>query len=67
MVYPDAGRRSSALAKWYDHSADNEESTEEYIDAARSWVDQGVQIVGACCGFGVEYLKPLRQAIPEKI
>ncbi len=67
MVYPDAGRRSSALAKWYDHSADNEESTEEYIDAARSWVDQGVQIVGACCGFGVEYLKPLRQAIPEKV
>ena len=67
MVYPDAGRRSSALAKWYDHSADNEESIKDYIDAVKGWVDRKVQIVGACCGFGVEYIKPLRQAIPEKV
>ncbi len=67
MVYPDAGRRSTSLAKWYDHSADNEESIEDYINAAQGWIDKGVQIVGACCGFGVDYIKPLRQIIPKKV
>ncbi|HAT22780.1 MAG: homocysteine S-methyltransferase family protein [Chloroflexota bacterium] len=67
MVYPDAGRQSAALAKWHNHSIENEESVEDYIDAAKAWVDQGVQIVGACCEFGVQYIEPLRQAVPKKI
>ncbi|MDC0035471.1 homocysteine S-methyltransferase family protein [Chloroflexi bacterium] len=66
MAYPDAGATDS-LIKWRDLTKANEESTEEYIDAAKAWVNQGVQIVGTCCGFGVEYIKPLRQSIPQKI
>lgn len=66
MVYPDAGADTS-ITKWRDLRKPNEESVEEYIEAAKGWVTQGVQVVGACCGFGVEYIKPLRQSIPEKI
>ncbi|MEC7835897.1 MAG: homocysteine S-methyltransferase family protein [Chloroflexota bacterium] len=67
MVYPDAGRKGGVSGKWYDHSANNEESIEDYINAAKIWVDKGVQIVGACCGFGADYIKPLRQIIPAKV
>ncbi|MBS22155.1 MAG: hypothetical protein CL739_08715 [Chloroflexi bacterium] len=67
MVYPYAGRKGGVSGKWYDHSENNEESIEEYIDAAKIWVDKGVQIVGACCGFGADYIKPLRQIIPAKV
>ena len=66
MAYPDAGATDS-LIKWRDLTKLNEESIEEYIDAAQNWVNQGVQIVGTCCGFGTEYIKPLREAIPAKV
>ena len=66
MAYPDAGATDS-LIKWRDLTKSNEESIEEYIDAAQNWVNQGVQIVGTCCGFGTEYIKPLREAIPAKV
>ncbi len=66
MAYPDAGA-TDLLIKWRDLTKSNEESTEDYLKAAKNWVNQGVQIVGACCGFGVEYIKPLRQSIPKNI
>lgn len=53
--------------RWRNRTTVNEESTSELSNAAKKWVDMGVQIVGACCGFGAEYIEPLRQAIPKKI
>jgi S-methylmethionine-dependent homocysteine/selenocysteine methylase len=35
----------------------------EYADFARSWVDEGVSIVGGCCGTTPEYIRALRGAI----
>ena len=67
MAYPDAGRRSAAMAKWHDRSVANDESIEDFTNAARTWVDRGVQIIGACCGFGVDYIEPLNKSIPTKI
>ncbi|MQG03620.1 MAG: homocysteine S-methyltransferase family protein [SAR202 cluster bacterium] len=67
MAYPDAGRQSSALAKWHDRSLTNEESIDDFTNAAKTWVNRGVQIIGACCEFGVEYIEPLRKSIPTKI
>ncbi len=66
MAYPDSGRNDMS-ARWRDHTVVNEESASDLTDAAKNWVRMGVQIVGACCGFGVEYIEPLRQAIPDKI
>jgi methionine synthase I (cobalamin-dependent) len=42
-------------------------SPEEFLSRARKWVDQGVQIIGGCCGVGVEYIRPLRQGLPPRI
>ena len=59
MAYPDAGRKSIRDA--------NKDSISEFTDAAMGWVEMGVQVVGTCCGFGAEYIEPLRPALPDKI
>ena len=66
MVYPDAGR-SDYVQTWQDRTVANEESHGELRDAAKGWVDMGVQVVGGCCGFGADYIEPLRGALPTKI
>ena len=44
----------------------NEESATQFTDAAKEWVEVGVQVVGACCGFGAVYIMPVRDALPDK-
>ena len=66
VAYPDAGRRDYTEV-WQDGSVGNEESVEEFTDEAKKWVDLGAQVVGACCGFGVDYIKPLRDSLPDRI
>ena len=63
IVYPDAGREDY-LATWQDRSVSNEESVEELTREAETWVDMGAQVVGTCCGFGVDYTRSLRDALP---
>ena len=67
MAYPDSGRQAPALGQWRDQSHQNEESIEDFLDAAKKWVHQGVQVVGTCCGFGVEYIRDIREVIPKSI
>ncbi len=33
---------------------------QDYLEYARQWIDQGVQIVGGCCGIGPEHISVLR-------
>ena len=66
MAYPDAGR-TDYIQRWQDRNQPNEESPDQFAEAAMEWVEMGVQVVGACCGFGADYIKPLRGAIPDKI
>ena len=66
MAYPDSGR-TDMVQTWANRTMVNEESAEQLADAAKGWVEMGVQVVGACCGFGVEYIEPLRGAMPGKI
>ena len=63
IVYPDAGR-DDYLATWQDSSVSNEESEEELTREAATWVEMGAQVVGTCCGFGVDYTRSLREALP---
>lgn len=65
VVYPDAGREDY-LATWQDRSVSNEESVEELTQEAATWVDMGAQVIGTCCGFGTDYTKALRGALPAE-
>ncbi len=66
VAYPDAGRRDN-IETWRDRSIANEETAEEFTREVANWVGMGAQVIGACCGFGVDYIKPLRGALPERI
>ena len=66
VVYPDAGREDY-LATWQDSSISNEETAAELTREAAIWVEMGAQIIGTCCGFGADYTKALRGALPDRI
>ncbi len=66
IVYPDAGR-GDYLDTWRDDNVANEENVERVTGEAIRWTEKGVQVVGTCCGFGVEYTKGLREVLPARI
>ncbi len=61
MAYPCAGR--AALVQGPQEHV----TPDEFASAANAWVDRGIQVIGTCCGFGVDYIEPLRGALPDKI
>jgi S-methylmethionine-dependent homocysteine/selenocysteine methylase len=65
-AYPDAERKDY-MSQARDRSAENKVSPEEFARRARQWVESGVQIIGGCCGYGLPYIRPLRDALPQKI
>ena len=38
-------------------------SPEDYASAANSWLQQGVQVVGGCCGIGFEHIQVLKNIV----
>lgn len=65
-VYPDADRHDY-VNRHQDTSTRNRTSPDEFVELARQWVEQGVQVIGGCCGFGPDYIRPLRAALPARI
>ena len=65
-LYPEAGRRDYVRA-FADPNMENPYSTEEYVKIAQDWVAQGVQVIGGCCGLGLEYIQALNGQLPEKV
>ncbi len=65
-AYPEAGRRDY-VDRFQDVSSENEMNPDGYLEMAKKWVGEGVQIIGGCCGMGVDYITPLRAGLPEKI
>jgi S-methylmethionine-dependent homocysteine/selenocysteine methylase len=65
-VYPEAGRRDY-VRDFADPNVENPYSPEEYIQIAQSWVAQGVQVIGGCCGMGLSYIQALNGSLPESI
>ncbi|MEM7170391.1 MAG: homocysteine S-methyltransferase family protein [Pseudomonadota bacterium] len=65
-VYPDAARQD-----YVDRQQNAQETThtspDEFVDLAKEWVAAGAQVIGGCCGFGLDYIRPLREALPEKL
>jgi homocysteine S-methyltransferase len=65
-AYPDAGRRDY-LDRHGDSATTNATSVAKFTKLAQEWVGMGAQVIGACCGFGPEYIAPLRDALPKTI
>ena len=65
-VYPEA-ERSDYTAISPDPGERTRLSPSEFLEQARGWVADGVQIVGGCCGIGVEYIQLLRTELPARV
>ena len=64
-VYPEA-ERIDYTAPQRNESVPTNITPDEFVQQALAWIDQGVQIVGGCCGIDVEYIRALRAALPVK-
>ncbi len=42
-------------------------SPADYLDQAREWVDMGAQIIGGCCGVGLQHVELLREGLPSSL
>ena len=40
-------------------------SPQDYLDYARQWIDQGVRIIGGCCGIGPEHIRLLHENLAD--
>jgi homocysteine S-methyltransferase len=49
-------------ARWEGHVCifDNTIQPDTYANHAQSWLGRGVQVIGGCCGMGVDHIKALR-------
>ena len=65
-VYPDANREDY-VATYRDGTKDTGVTPEEYVEVTKEWVNQGAQIIGGCCGFEIEYIRPLREMLPKEL
>ena len=65
-VYPEAAR-PDYTATWRDPTIETTLTPKDFVGLARQWVAQGVQVIGGCCGIGVEYIRPLREALPARV
>src|SRR4029079_15101496 len=59
-VYPNLGYLSAQ--GWRSETAIG---GEEYAELALQWRDEGAQIVGGCCGVGVEHVAAARAALAD--
>jgi S-methylmethionine-dependent homocysteine/selenocysteine methylase len=65
-LYPEA-ERSDYTATWHDSSVPNKVSPAQFLEVARGWVEQGIQVIGGCCGIGVPYVQLLRDGLPASV
>ena len=42
-------------------------SPENFLREAQGWVEDGVQLVGGCCGIGIQHVELLREGLPASI
>ena len=42
-------------------------SPEDYAAEAQKWVQQGVSIIGGCCGIGPEHIRVLKERLPSHV
>ena len=65
-IYPEAERRDY-VAAYRDASVPTRVTPADFAQFAKDCVDQGVQVIGGCCGIELDYIRPLRDALPTHI
>ena len=65
-VYPEAERKDYVAAH-RDDTAETPVSPDEFVACAKGCVARGVQIIGGCCGVEIDYIRPLRDALPSHL
>ncbi|MBI1777980.1 MAG: homocysteine S-methyltransferase family protein [Proteobacteria bacterium] len=65
-LYPDA-ERIDYITPAHDHTVKNKIGPDAFLKHAHRWVEAGAQIIGGCCGYGLPYIRLLRDGLPAKI
>ena len=65
-VYPEAERKDYVSAH-RDDAAETPVSPDEFVAWAQGCVHKGVQVIGGCCGVEIDYIRPLRDALPSHL
>ena len=65
-IYPEA-ERTDYVDAHRDESVETKLTPDEFLARAQRWVSEGVQVIGGCCGIELEYIRPLRDALPERV
>ena len=58
MAYPDTGHFEMPSWRWVDTI-----SAADFADAGLQWIDEGAQLLGGCCGIGVEHIDALANVV----
>jgi S-methylmethionine-dependent homocysteine/selenocysteine methylase/SAM-dependent methyltransferase len=59
-VYPNLGHLGGALWRFDEHTG-----PKEYAELARSWREEGAQIIGGCCGTTPEHIAAAVEAVAD--
>jgi len=65
-VYPEADR-PDYMQRYRQHTIETRISPAAFVAWAQAKVAAGVQIIGGCCGIELEYIRPLREALPSRL
>ena len=65
-VYPEA-ERNDYIAVHKDENEPDHLSPASFVAKAKDWVNQGVQVIGGCCGIELDHIRPLRDALPKRL
>ena len=65
-IYPEADRHDY-VDTYRNPSEETQVTPEEFVVQAQEWVSEGVQIIGGCCGIELEFIEPLRDALPTHL
>jgi S-methylmethionine-dependent homocysteine/selenocysteine methylase len=58
MVYPDSGYFKMPHWQFVDIIP-----VDDFVACSRQWIAAGVQVVGGCCGLGIEHIKALTASL----
>ncbi len=61
-AYPNAGHFVMPHWQFVDITP-----PEEFLKRAREWVELGAQLIGGCCGLGVEHIAALHSGLPRRL
>ena len=65
-AYPEAGRKDYVQA-FADPNVENPHSIDAWVATAKRWTENGVQVIGGCCGMGVDHIRALEGQLPTRI